>query len=178
MQNMKLNVLVFKPKSIVTIYVHTFCSYLDHFFDQVFFNWCVFLRVACLFLSKAVNVIILYGNTQQVVLCEPSSMEVVREFLESSTIHGLSYIQTAKVRKKRCLLGKHPLSKTDEFSEKFRRGGGGHFRSKNLYCKIWTFEQGYFGMKIIKNGLFRVCFSTNFHVELLYYMHLMGNMII
>ena len=30
-------------------------------------------------------------------------MEVVREFLESSTIHGLSYIQTAKVRK-RCLL--------------------------------------------------------------------------
>ena len=89
--------------------------------------------------------------------------------------------QSANTVKKRSALGKPPHSKTDEFSEKFRRGGGGgggHFRSKNLYCKIWTFEQGYFGMKIIKNGLFRVCFSTNFHVELLYYMHLMGNMII
>ena len=31
-------------------------------------------------------------------------------------------------------LGKPSNSKTDEFSEKFRRGGGGHFQSKNLYC--------------------------------------------
>ena len=29
-------------------------------------------------------------------------------------------------------LGKHPPPKKDEFSEKFRMGGGGHFRSKNL----------------------------------------------
>ena len=29
-----------------------------------------------------------------------------------------------------------------------------------------------------KKGLFRVCFSTNYHVELLYYVYLMGNMII
>ena len=30
-------------------------------------------------------------------------------------------------------------------------------------------------MKMIQKGLFRVCFN---HVELLYYMHLMGNRII
>ena len=50
--------------------------------------------------------------------------------------------------------------------------GGGHFQSKNLYCKIWTFKQGFFIMKMIQRGHFRVCFSTNYHVELLYYMHL------
>ena len=24
--------------------------------------------------------------------------------------------------------------------------------SKNLYCKIWTFEQGFFGIKMIQRG--------------------------
>ena len=33
-------------------------------------------------------------------------------------------------------------------------------------------------MKIIKSGLFRVCFLTNYHVELLYMHLIMGNMII
>ena len=37
-------------------------------------------------------------------------------------------------------------SKKDEFSEKFQ-GGGVHFQSKNLCCKIWTFKQGYLTMK-------------------------------
>ena len=27
-------------------------------------------------------------------------------------------------------------NKTDEFSEKFQRGGGGHFQSKNLPCRF------------------------------------------
>ena len=34
------------------------------------------------------------------------------------------------------VLGKPTPSKTDEFSEKFQRGGGGHFQSKDLCCKI------------------------------------------
>ena len=32
--------------------------------------------------------------------------------------------------------------------------------SKNLYCNIWTFKQGYLTMKLIQRGLFRLCFST------------------
>ena len=45
------------------------------------------------------------------------------------------------------------ITKSDEFSEKFRRGGegGGHFQSKNLYCKIWTFKQVYVTMKLIQS---------------------------
>ena len=43
---------------------------------------------------------------------------------------------------------------------KVPKGGGGHFQSKNLYCKIWTFKQGYLTMKLIQRGLFRLCFST------------------
>ena len=39
-------------------------------------------------------------------------------------------------------------------------GRGGHFQSKNLYYKIWTFKQGYLNMKLIQRGLFRLCFST------------------
>ena len=42
---------------------------------------------------------------------------------------------------------------------KSSEGGGGHFQSKNFYCKFWTFEQGFFGIKMIKRGIFRVCFS-------------------
>ena len=33
---------------------------------------------------------------------------------------------------------------------KVPKGGGGHFQSKNLYCKIWTFKQGYLTMKLIQ----------------------------
>ena len=54
-------------------------------------------------------------------------------------------------------LGMPDTSKTDEFLEKFRKGGG-HFQSKNLYCKIWTFKQGFLTMKMIQKGLFMVCF--------------------
>ena len=37
------------------------------------------------------------------------------------------------------LLGTDGPTKTDEFSEGLG-GGGDHFQSKNLYCKIWTFK--------------------------------------
>ena len=33
-------------------------------------------------------------------------------------------------------------TKTGEFLEKFQRGGG-HLQSKNLYCRFWTFIQGF-----------------------------------
>ena len=33
-------------------------------------------------------------------------------------------------------LGKDPATKSDEFLEKCQRGGG-HFQSKNLYCRFW-----------------------------------------
>ena len=37
------------------------------------------------------------------------------------------------------LLGTGHASKSDEFSEKFQRGGGSFsFQSKNLYCRFWT----------------------------------------
>ena len=52
-------------------------------------------------------------------------------------------------------------SKTDEFSKKFQ--GGGHFQSKNLCCKIWTFKQGYLTMKLIQRGLFRLCLKNLQH---------------
>merc|ERR1712016_311641 len=67
---------------------------------------------------------------------------------------------TADFRNNIPTLGTPSPSKTDEFSEKFQKGGGGHFQSKNLYCKIWTFKQGYLTMKLIQRGLFRLCFST------------------
>ena len=56
------------------------------------------------------------------------------------------------------VLGMPYITKTDEFSEKLRGGGGVHFQSKNLYCKIWTFKQGFLTMKMIQKGLFRACF--------------------
>ena len=46
----------------------------------------------------------------------------------------------------------------DKFAEKFRRGD--HFQSKNLYCKICTFKQGYLTMKLIQRGLFRLCLKN------------------
>ena len=33
-------------------------------------------------------------------------------------------------------LGKGGYTKTDEFLEKFQKGGGGHFQSKNLCCRF------------------------------------------
>ena len=44
---------------------------------------------------------------------------------------------------------------------KVPNGGGGHFQSKNFCCKFWTFEQGFFGIKMIQRGIFRVCFFNN-----------------
>ena len=37
--------------------------------------------------------------------------------------------------------------------------GRGRFLSKNLCCKTWIFKQGFFSMKMIKKGLFRLCFQ-------------------
>ena len=42
---------------------------------------------------------------------------------------------------------------------KSSKGGGGHFQSKNLYCKIWTFKQGFFSMKVIQKGLLGYVFT-------------------
>ena len=66
-------------------------------------------------------------------------------------------------------LGTYHPTKTDELSEKFQ--GGGHFQSKDLYCRFsaWKWYKRVFSGYV---------FSTNYHVELLYYMHLMGNRII
>ena len=44
------------------------------------------------------------------------------------------------------------------FRKSSERGGRGHFQSKNLYCKIWTFKQGFLTMKLIQKGLLRICF--------------------
>ena len=32
--------------------------------------------------------------------------------------------------------------------EKFQRGAGGHFQSKNLCCRFWTYKQGFLSMKV------------------------------
>ena len=37
-------------------------------------------------------------------------------------------------------LGTDEPTKTDEFLEKFQRGGGGHFQSKKSWCIFWTFN--------------------------------------
>ena len=55
-------------------------------------------------------------------------------------------------------LGMGKVNRSDEFSEKFQKGGG-HFQSKNLYCKIWTFKQGFFSMKVIQKGLLGYVFT-------------------
>ena len=47
-----------------------------------------------------------------------------------------------------CELGTGDSTKKDEFSEKFQRGGGGHFQSKNLCCRFWTYKQGFLSMKV------------------------------
>ena len=38
-----------------------------------------------------------------------------------------------------CALGTGGATKTDDFADKFERGGGAHFQSKNLYRRFWTF---------------------------------------
>ena len=46
------------------------------------------------------------------------------------------------------------------FRKSSERGGvGGHFQSKNLYCKILTFKQGFFSMKVIQKGLLGYVFT-------------------
>ena len=34
------------------------------------------------------------------------------------------------------------------FLKKFQMGGGGHFQSKNLCCRFWTYKQGFLSMKV------------------------------
>ena len=34
-------------------------------------------------------------------------------------------------------------TKTDESTKKFKRGEGVTLQSKNLYCRCWTFTQGF-----------------------------------
>ena len=49
----------------------------------------------------------------------------------------------------RTSLMKGNSTKTEEFSEKFQRGGGGGlFQSKNLCCRFWTYKQGFLSMKV------------------------------
>ena len=43
-------------------------------------------------------------------------------------------------------LGTGDSTKTDELSENFQ-GGGDHFQSKNLYCRFWTFKQGFLSIE-------------------------------
>ena len=38
-------------------------------------------------------------------------------------------------------------TKMDELSEKFQRAGG-HFQSKNLYCRFWELKKGFFEHEI------------------------------
>ena len=42
------------------------------------------------------------------------------------------------------------------FRKSSKGGGGGHFQSENLYCRFWTFKQGFLSMKMIQKGHFRV----------------------
>ena len=46
--------------------------------------------------------------------------------------------------------GRLTLPKRMNF-RKSSKGGGGHFQSKNLCCKIWTLKQGYLTIKLIQN---------------------------
>ena len=34
-------------------------------------------------------------------------------------------------------IGKGGCNKSDDFLEKYQRGGGGHFQSKNLFSRFW-----------------------------------------
>ena len=57
-------------------------------------------------------------------------------------------------------LGKPLPTKTDEFSEKFRTGGGA-FPIQKFLLQILDFWTGFFGIKMIQRGIFRVCFFNN-----------------
>ena len=54
-----------------------------------------------------------------------------------------------------------PSHKTDQFSKKERKGKGGgvNFQSKSLYCRFWTFKQGFLSM-IFKKKI-AILFSEN-----------------
>ena len=53
-------------------------------------------------------------------------------------------------------------TKTDEFSEKFQRegggagSGGGHFQSKILCCRLWNLKQDFLSMELIQKSHFSV----------------------
>ena len=47
----------------------------------------------------------------------------------------------------RHFLGVTGFPKMDVFLENFRRGGGGHFRSKKLHCRFCWFQSGIFWVK-------------------------------
>ena len=47
-------------------------------------------------------------------------------------------------------LGKPVSTKTDEFLENFRRGGGGHFRSKKFHCNFFCIRNGNFGHEFLE----------------------------
>ena len=68
--------------------------------------------------------------------------------LSSNTTGHYYYIAKGRVR----------LTDRMNFRKSSKRGGG-HFQSKNLYCKIWTFKQGFFSMKVIQKGLLGYVFT-------------------
>ena len=65
-------------------------------------------------------------------------------------------------------LGKPVYSNIDEFPENFRKGGGGHFRSKKFHCVFFCFKYANFGHDFPEKrqkgggGHFR---SENFHCK-------------
>ena len=66
-------------------------------------------------------------------------------YLRSMFNYNLNFVLCLIIRRKRrAFLGKDGSTKSEEFSEKFQKGGGAHFQTKNLCCRFWTFKQGFF----------------------------------
>ena len=64
------------------------------------------------------------------------------DFFFKSTVHMKFYIYDFhKCLSENYCFGKTSHTKMDEFSEKFWRGGGGHFQSKNLCCRSRMLHQ-------------------------------------
>ena len=55
-------------------------------------------------------------------------------------------------------LGKHDCAKSDVFSEKFQRGGGGIFNPKIYVTDFGNFKQDFSSMEKVVISEFRVCF--------------------
>ena len=67
----------------------------------------------------------------------PRSLKLAPIFMYSYNMqHDASYISN--------FFGTDGDTKFDEFSELFQRGGG-HFHSKNLYCRFWTLIKPRYG---------------------------------